>query len=153
LPELQRKMNSYESGVKIIEVKTQNAELLPAVDEAYKQVEKANQYKNGKLEEAQKYRNTVIPQAEAEAIKLIEGAKGYKAEVVSRGKAGVAEFEALYTEYQKNPEIVKEKYYVESMKEFITNNNIIVDTTKSGQIHKFFNMDDGQKPIKLDAVQ
>jgi membrane protease subunit HflK len=142
-PELQRKLNSYEAGIEIIEVKTQNTSLLPSVDTAYREIERANQYRNGKIEESQKYTNTVVPKAEAEAIQLIENAKAYKARVVAQAKADVAEFNALYAEYAKNPAIIKEKIYTESMQEFITNNNIIIDTTSGGDLYKFYNMQDG----------
>lgn len=143
-PELQRKLNTYEAGVEIIEVKTQNTSLLPSVDVAYREVEKANQYRNGRIEEAQKYRNTVVPQAEAEATQLIEDAKGYKATTLADAKANVAVFNALYAEYIKNPTIIREKIYTESMKEFIRNNNIVVDMTTGSNLYKFYNMDDGK---------
>jgi len=141
MPRLQKKLDRYEAGVEITSVKTQNVELLPAVEEAYRQKENANQYMNGKLEEAEKYNNTVLPQAEAEAERLIEDASGYKAEIIANAKASTAQFEALYKEYKNNPQIVKEKYYVEAMREFITNNNIVIDLTDEGEIHKFFNLD------------
>ncbi|MFZ5351599.1 MAG: FtsH protease activity modulator HflK [Bacillota bacterium] len=144
LPELQKKLNEYEAGVKIVEVKTQNTMLLPEVNKAYEAVEEANQYKNGKIQEAIQMRNTIIPQAEAEYTKLIEEAKGYKAKVMANAKASVAEFEALYFEYQKNPAIVKEKYYVEAMKEFVANNDIVIDMSKGG-IYKFYNMQNDQE--------
>lgn len=142
-PELQRKLNSYDAGIDIIEVKTQNTSLLPSVDVAYREVEKANQYRNGKIEEAQKYTNTVVPQAEAEATQLIEDAKGYKATTIANARADVSEFNALYGEYVKNPIIIREKIYTESMKEFIQNNNIIIDTTSGNSLYKFYNMEDG----------
>jgi membrane protease subunit HflK len=141
-PELQRMLNSYEAGIEIIEVKTQNTSLLPSVDTAYREIERANQYRNSKIEEAQKYKNTVVPKAEAEAIQLIEDAKAYKARVIAQAKADVAEFNALYAEYAKNPEIIREKIYTESMQEFITNNNIIIDTTSDSNLYKFYNMED-----------
>ena len=60
LPALQSKIDSYNSGLKIVAVQTQNVKLLPAVQDAYQQKENANQYKKGKEEEAEKYENTVI---------------------------------------------------------------------------------------------
>ncbi len=140
-PEIQRKLNSYEAGVEIIEVKTQNTSLLDSVDTAYREVEKANQYRNGKIEEAQKYTNTVVPKAESEATQLIEGAKAHRARVIAQANAEVAEFQALYAEYVKNPQIIRERIYIESMREFIANNNVIIDTTTGGNLYKFYNMD------------
>ncbi len=141
LPALQDKVDSYDAGLLITAVETQNVNLLPAVDEAYKQKENANQYKKGKIEEAEKYNNTILPQAQAEAQKLEEEALGYKAEVVAYAKAAVAQYEALYQEYQNNPEIIKEKYYVETMQNFVTDNNIILDLTNDSEIYKFFNLE------------
>lgn len=141
LPELQQKLRNYEAGLKIMTVETQNVKLLDAVEEAYREKENANQYMKGKLEEAEKYNNTIIPRAQAEAQQLEEEAFGYKAEVIANAKAGVAQYEALYEEYKINPLIVKEKYYVESMKDFITNNNIVVDITNDSDIYKFYNLE------------
>ncbi|GKX31108.1 hypothetical protein SH1V18_35880 [Vallitalea longa] len=143
-PELQQKLRDYEAGILIKAVETQNVELLPAVAEAYRQKENSNQYKKSKLEEAEKYNNTVIPQAEAEAQEIEQEAFGYKAEVIANAKAAVAEFEALYGEYKLNPSIVKEKYYIESMREFITNNNIIMDITNDSNIYKFYNLENDE---------
>ena len=119
---------------------TQNVSLLPAVEETRQKVEEANQYKQGKEEEAQKYANTVIPKAEAEATKLYEDAKGYSAEVIAAAKADIAEFEALYSEYLKNPNVVKEKYYLEAMQEVFNNNELIIDQTNNSNFLKFYNV-------------
>lgn len=142
LPALQNKINEYEAGLEIVIVATQNVQFLPNVEAAYQQKENANQYKNGKKEDAEKYYNTIIPQAEAEAIKLVEEANAYKAETVANANAAVASFNALYTEYLNNPEILKERYYIDAMTEFLTNNKVIIDTTTEGSIYKFYNMDD-----------
>lgn len=150
-PEFQKALNQYDAGIKVVEVKTQNTELLPEVDQAYQQVEEANQFKNSKIQEAMKMKNMLIPQAEAEAKKLTETAKGDAALTVADAKASVAQFNALYEEYKKNPDVVREKYYVEAMNEFIRNNKVIVDLTKSGQVYKFYNMD--QNAVKQQLTQ
>lgn len=146
LPKLQKKLDKYESGIKIVQVTTQNVSLLPAVEETRQKVEESNQYKQGREEEAQKYKNTVVPKAEAEATKMYEDAKGYSAGVVANAKADVAEFEALYSEYIKNPKIVKEKYYIEAMQEVFKNNEMIIDQTEQGNLLKFFSVDN-KKPV------
>ena len=151
LPQLQKKMLEYESGLEIILVGTQNVQFLDNVESAYQQKENANQYKNGKREDAEKYNNTIIPQAQAEATKLVEDASAYRAEVVANANAGVAEFNALYTEYVNNPDILKERYYIDAMTAFLSNNKIVVDGTTDGEIYKFYNFDDGA--IKQSVVE
>lgn len=139
LPKLQKKLDKYHSGIKVVQVTTQNVALLPTVEETRQAVEEANQYKKGKEEEAQKYANTVLPIAEAEATKMYEDAKGYSAQVVANAKADVAEFEALYSQYLVNPNVVKEKYYLEAMEAVFKNNQLIIDQSGDGNMLKFFN--------------
>ncbi|HYF81809.1 MAG TPA: FtsH protease activity modulator HflK [Clostridia bacterium] len=150
-PEFQKVLNQYDAGIQVVEVKTQNTELLPEVDQAYQQVEEANQFKNSKIQEAMKMKNMLVPQAEAEAKKLTEGAKGDAAITVANAKASVAQYNSLYEEYKKNPDVVREKYYVEAMREFIKNNKVVVDLTDKGQMYKFYNMDQGA--VKQQVAQ
>lgn len=140
LPKYQQKLNKYRSGVRVVQVLTQNVSLLPAVDATRQQVEESNQYKKGRQEEAQKYANTILPSAHAEATKLLEGAKGFKAQIVANANADVAEFEALYGQYLQNPQMVKEKYYIEAMQEVLANNKLVIDQTRDGGIFKFFDI-------------
>jgi len=141
-PYLQQKMDDYESGIEIKLVATQNVQFLDNVELAYQQKENANQYKNGKKEDAEKYNNTIIPQANAEATRLIENATAYKAETIAGANAGVASFNALYEEYQNNKEILKERYYIDSMTQFLKNNTVIIDSATDNEIHKFYNFDE-----------
>lgn len=140
LPELQRKIDEYNTGLEIVLVGTQNIQFLPSVEEAYQAKENANQYKNGKIEEGEKYGNQVVPQAEAEARGIVENANGYAATVKAAAKADVAQFIALYEEYQNNPEILKERYYLDSMREFMTSNEIVIDMTENQNFLKLFDM-------------
>ncbi len=147
LPALQKKLDKYNSGIRIVQVTTQNVNYLSQVDEARQKVEEANQYKRGKEEEAEKYVNTVIPTAKAEATKLYEDAKGYHAQVIAQANADVAEFEALYSEYTKNPQVVKEKFYLEALQEVLKNNELIIDQTSNGNLLKFFDINDKTRKL------
>lgn len=149
-PRLQKKIDDYEIGIEIVLVGTQNVQFLPSVEEAYQQKENANQYKNGKKEDAEKYYNTVIPKANAEARRLIEDANAYKAEIIAEANAGVAQFNALYAQYLKNPDIVREQYYVEAMTEFLKNNQIVISSSDDDNIHKFYNF--SENAAKNDVI-
>lgn len=151
LPALQKKLDKYRAGLRITQVTTQNVNYLAQVDEARQKVEEANQYKRGKEEEAEKYINTIIPTANAEATRLYEDSKGYRAQTLANARADVAEFEALYSEYVKNPQVVKEKYYLQAMQEVLKNNQLVIDQTNSGNLLKFFDIND--KAVKLDKKE
>lgn len=140
LPLLQRKIDEYDTGLEIVLVGTQNVQFLDSVESAYQQKENANQYKNGKIEDGEKYENTVVPQAKAEARKIVEEANAYSATVKAEAKAGVASFLALYDEYKNNPQILKERYYLEAMNEFVRNNKVIIDMTEQSDYLKHFDL-------------
>ncbi len=148
LPVLQKKLDKYQSGIKITQVTTQNVNYLEQVDQARQLVEEANQYKRGRQEEAEKYVNTVIPTAQAQATRLYEDARGFNAQIVAEANADVAEFEALYSEYLQNPQVVKEKFYLEAMQEVLKKNTLIIDQTNSGNLLKFFDINN--KVSKLE---
>ena len=153
LPALQKKLDKYNAGIRITQVTTQNVDYLDQVDVARQKVEESNQYKRGREEEAEKYINTVIPTANAEATKMYEGAKGYSAEVIAQANADVAEFEALYSEYIQNPEVVKEKYYMEAMQEVLKNNQFIIDQTENGNLLKFFDVNKNGMTLEEKASE
>lgn len=141
LPALQKKIADYNTGLIITKVTTQNVDFLPSVATAFQEKENANQYKNGKVEDGEKYENTVVPQAEAEARTIVEQANGYAATVKADAKAEVAQFLALYEEFSKNEDILKERYYLDAMREFLANNEIIVDFTENDSFLKLYNLD------------
>lgn len=144
LPALQKKIEGYNTGLTIVKVSTQNVEFLPSVEEAFQAKENANQYKNGKVEDGEKYENTIVPQAQAEARAIVENANAYAATVKAEAKAEVAQFLALYEEFSKNEDILKERYYLDAMREFLANNEIVVDFTDSDSLLKLFNMQSDQ---------
>jgi membrane protease subunit HflK len=141
LPALQKKIEGYNTGIIITKVKTQNVVFLPSVEEAYKQKENANQYKNGKVEDGEKYENTIVPQAEAEAQAIVQQANAYAATVKADAKAEVAQFLALYEEFKINEDILKERYYLDAMREFLANNKVVIDFTDNENFLKLYNTD------------
>ena len=152
LPALQKKLDDYDTGLRIVLVGTQNVQFLDSVETAYQEKENANQYKNGKIEDGQKYENTVVPQAEAEAISIIEDANAYAATVKAEAKADVAQFLALYEEYKNNPEILRERYYLEAMGTFLIQNDIVIDLSDNDDIYKFYNMEQNNNAVKESIV-
>lgn len=110
LPLLQSKLNKYNSGLKVVQVKTQSVDLLPEVDKARQKVEEVNQCKKGKEEEAQKYNNTIIPNANADAAKVLTEAEGYAAEIIAEG-------DAYYTAYTAQTNLEKQTILAKATEE------------------------------------
>ena len=120
-------LEDHSTGLTISNVTIQDSE--PPTTEvatAFKDVENAKQNAETVVNKAHEYENTKIPAAEAEAEKIKQAANAAKTERVNQAKEEVAEFEALFTEYQKNPDTVKQRLYYEALEEILPNMEIII---------------------------
>ena len=67
------------------------------------------------------------------AVIALEKARAYKSEVVNAAQGEAARFESLLTEYQKAPEITKERLYIESLESVLSNSSkVMIGTGESG---------------------
>ncbi len=68
------------------------------------------------INQAQAYRNQVVPQARGEAAKILEEAQAFQATVIKEAEGEAARFlRALLAEYQLNPDISRERIFLETM--------------------------------------
>ncbi|MGH8121114.1 MAG: FtsH protease activity modulator HflK, partial [Gammaproteobacteria bacterium] len=58
--------------------------------------------------------------------RLREEANAYKASIVSRAEGDASRFEQLLTEYEKAPEITRQRLYLESMEAVMTNTSKVL---------------------------
>ena len=111
-------------GINVIAVKLQNIVPPRGVQEAFEDVNKAIQDMNRFINEGKEAYNSEIPKAQGEADKQLQIAEGYAAERVNMAKGDVARFNAVYKEYAKAPKITRDRIYLETM------NEILSDSTK-----------------------
>jgi len=116
---IQRLLDEYESGIHVVTVKIQSSNPPQRVRPAFNEVNKALQQKEQRINEAMRAYNEAIPKTKGEAKKLIETARGYAAERVNRAEGDVAKFERVYEEYQKAPEVTRQRMYLETMSKLL----------------------------------
>ncbi|MBO6278615.1 MAG: protease modulator HflK, partial [Pseudomonas sp.] len=84
--------------------------------------------------QAEGYANGVVPEARGQAQRIIEDANGYRDEVVSRAKGEADRFTKLVAEYRKNPEVTRDRLYLDTMQEVFSNTSkVLVTGNKNGQ--------------------
>ena len=98
------------------------------VVEAFKAVETAKQQAETVVNQAQAYKNAQLPDAEAEADKLIQNAEYLKQNRINEALQQVALFEAMYEEYQLNPEITRTRMYYEAISQVLPGVKIYINT-------------------------
>jgi membrane protease subunit HflK len=108
---------NYGLGIDVIALKLQNIDPPAGVQEAFDDVNKAEQDMNRLINEGQQAYNAAIPRARGEADRRIQVAQGYATERINNANGEVARFNAVYEEYRKAPEVTRQRLYYEMIEE------------------------------------
>ena len=130
---LQRFMDTYKTGITVTQVNLQSAAAPREVQEAFDDVIRAREDEQREKNLAESYANGVVPEARGQAQRLIEDASGYRDEVVSRATGEADRFTKLVAEYRKAPEVTRERLYLDTMQELMTNTSKVLVTGEKGQ--------------------
>ncbi len=144
---LQKLADQYETGIKVDQVVLQDVTPPDPVKPAFNEVNEAQQEKEKLINQAWAEYNRVIPKARGEAQRKIEEARGYALERVNRARGEAARFTALYNEYLKAREVTRQRIYLETMEEVLSNvgRKLITDEKATG-ILPLFQLDKSKKP-------
>lgn len=124
------KLDQHDIGLQVVNVTIQDSEPpTTEVMEAFKAVETAKQGKETSINNANKYRNEKLPQAEAQVDQIMQEAESAKAKRVNEANGEVAQFNAMYAEYVKNPEVTRKRMFYEAMEDILPGMKVIIDGT------------------------
>jgi membrane protease subunit HflK len=124
LLELQGK---YHTGMQIIDIKFQDIEPPSGqVADAFQEVTNAREEKNTKINNAAKYENDKIPKARGEAQAMLENAEGEKKSRILNAQGDVAQFNAIFTEYKKNPGVTQSRLIIETLEKILPKAKIFI---------------------------
>ena len=98
------------------------------VQDAFDDVIKAREDEQRVMNEAEAYANGIVPEARGQAQRMMEEASAYREEVVARAEGEATRFTKLLTEYQKAPEVTRERLYLVAMEDVLSNSaKVLVD--------------------------
>ena len=119
----------YDIGLSLVDVRIQDSEPPTAqVIEAFKAVETAKQTAEAVVNEAKAYQNAKLPEAKAQADKLLQNAQYLKQHRINEAKEAVAMFNAMYAEYENNPEITRSRMYYEAISQILPGVRLYINT-------------------------
>ncbi|MFT5206725.1 MAG: membrane protease subunit HflK [Candidatus Omnitrophota bacterium] len=132
--ELQKILDSYDSGIDVVTIKLQDVSPPEKVKNAFNEVNEAKQEKEQVINEAKQKYNKIIPKAKGEAERTILEAQAYSIERTNRALGDVARFKALVTEYALAPEVTRSRIYLESMAKTMAlpKEKFIIDPSQKG---------------------
>ncbi|QSP94574.1 FtsH protease activity modulator HflK [Marinobacter salinisoli] len=132
---LQRFLQEYGTGLQIVRVNVESTQPPPAVQDAFREVQRAREDEQRVKEEAETYRNKVVPEARGQAQRMIEEANAYKQEVIERSRGESSRFLELLNVYERAPEVTRERMYLQALETVLSNTSkIFVDTESSGNM-------------------
>lgn len=132
---LQEMMDGYESGVSIQNVEIQEAEApLGEVRKAFNDVVEADLIAEATRQEAFRDYNQVINVADGEALKIIEEAEAYKAEVIDLATGEASRFTQILAEYRLAPQVTRERMYLETMERVLARTEKLILDNDSGAV-------------------
>lgn len=125
---LQSYINLYETGVLVSKVTVDESKPPTQVQAAFDDVIKAREDEERVKNEAQAYANGIVPEARGAAQRQIEEASAYKEQVIANADGEAERFTQLLTEYQKAPEVTRERLYLDAVQEvYAKTSKVMVD--------------------------
>ena len=125
----------YDIGLTLIDVRIQDAEPpTQAVIEAFKAVETAKQQAEAVVNQAKAYENAQLPNAQAQADKLKQNAEYLYTARVNEASEKVAMFNAMFAQYELNPEITKARMYFEAISEILPGVKLYINTSDGDDV-------------------
>jgi len=131
---IQTNLDEYNSGVNIKQVLIQKAEVHPDVQNAFQDVQSARQDAEDTENKASAYREDILPKARGQAIQLLQEAEAYKQSKIAQATGDAERFRSIYKAYLSGKDVTKERIYIETMEEVLSNaEKIIIDGQDGGQ--------------------
>ena len=126
---MQKMLDKYEAGISIQLVQLQGVVPPEPVADSFNEVNRAKQDQETLINEALQEYNKIIYKVAGNAERMMTEAAGYAVERVNNAKGDASFYESILVEYLKNPQITKDRLYIEMMDVVLSNNKnkIIID--------------------------
>jgi membrane protease subunit HflK len=147
---LQGLMNAYGTGLTILSVQLQEVTPPDAVRAAFDDVVAARSEKETRVNQADAYEQDRIPRADGAARTTIEAAEAFKTARVSRAQGEAAEFTTILAEYEKSPNVTRQRLFLEAMEEILPGVTMfVIDDDAGSGVLPFLPLTGGVPEIPL----
>ncbi len=137
----QELINNYRSGLEVTSVNMQPAKPPEQVKSAFDDAIKAREDKARQENQAEAYANEVIPKARGGGARQVEDAKAYRDRVIAEAEGQTSRFLAVLAEYEKAPEVTRERLYIETLERMLENTNKVIMDVKEGNSLMYLPLD------------
>ncbi|WP_456405180.1 FtsH protease activity modulator HflK [Thiolapillus sp.] len=138
----QKLLDTYRTGLVVTNINIQDANPPEEVKEAFDDATRAMADKERVQNQADAYANDIVPRARGAAARQIENAKADAFKVVSEAQGETKRFLALLAEYQKAPEVTRQRLYLDTMQEVMSESGkVLLDVKEGGNTLTYLPLD------------
>ncbi len=146
--ELVEVLDFYQTGLKVEQVTLERAAPPRALNDAFEDVNRAEQDAKREVQNAEAYRNQEIPLATANAEQLRQQADAYKALVLAKSNGEVARFQQLLPQYEAAKQVTRDRLYIEMMEQVLKNSTKVMVDVDGGNNMMYIPLDQLMKNKK-----
>jgi len=135
LGELQRRLDRYETGIRVLRVKLESVHPSLEVVDAFRDVSAAFEEKNRLINEAEGYRNEQIAMARGNAKAQVQNANAYTLGRTNRAAGDAERFTQAEAAYRTAPGPTATRLYLETMEQVLPGRKKLILDTGKGRRH------------------
>ena len=147
---LQRYLNSYGTGIFVRKVNIDRSAPPAQVQDAFNDVQKAQEDRQRFINQATAYREQVVPEARGRAQRQIEEANAYRDQVVAKSDGEAQRFTKLLAEYQLAEQVTRDRLYIDALESVFTNASKVMVDVEGGNNLMYLPLD--QLTSKVEAI-
>jgi membrane protease subunit HflK len=129
---LQDHLNDYSTGIRLTTVNIEKTSPPQEVQAAFDDVNNAREDEERYRNEAETYANGIIPEARGKAKRVLEEARAYHDQVIAEAEGESQRFDKLLIEYQKAPQVTRERLYLGAVQEVMSNSTKVMVDIEGG---------------------
>lgn len=124
--QLEQVIQPYQMGIQVLDVTLQEVTPPQQVQAAFDDAIKAQEDEERFINEAEAYSRKQEPIARGQAQRILQEAEAYRQQIKLAAQGDIAKFEQLLPEYQKSPDVTRQRLYLATMEQVMSQTSKVV---------------------------
>lgn len=142
---MQTILDEYGAGVSVNRVNLQNVLPPRAVQDAFDDVQSAEQDEVRFRNEATRDARTMTEQAGGQADQIIQQAEAYREQTIAQAQGEAQRFLSIYNEYANAPEVTRRRMYLETMERVLGDMDKVIIDDGAGNVVPYLPLNELQR--------
>ena len=138
---LQELMEVYATGIEVTKVAIEQSEAPADVRDAFNDVSRALEDRDRLRQEAEAYALGIVPIARGQAQRVYQESEAYRDRVIAEAEGETARFNSLLVEYQRAPEVTRQRLYIDMMQDVLGDSNKVMIDVEGGNNMMYLPLD------------